>query len=713
MKKLLTILALALALCLLCSAALAAEIELTGTEYQNATQAVKTAGFPATLNVDYTVGGVKKSVSFTRQNDPATVDCGKTAEITYTGTNPFDTTATLVFHVSYTQFHKGTQTMYKQLFATCTDASTEYMVCNTCGEKYELHATAATGHSWAQTAPAYDQKITTAPTCYSTGIWERECNHINPNTGAKCGAIQSGHEQIVDKVAHEFINIATVEPNCKKEGTFYVGCKYCRKSWAEINKTGATYFWQGDMSDWDEKPATVDPNGHDWDGWIGASEATCTAAGTRVRVCKICGEEDKKVDPNKPMKTASYVMTSKYVINCKKVELTFTCQNCKNNANHPAIKVTTEDKATPVMATVTVKDDKDGKVYTTEEKWALVGMDPNVLCEVAAHEYVLTDEYKIGTVKPTCTEKGFTAYKCKFDTTKYTYNASTNTITPAEVHPWKHVDEVAAKGHDYEAKADGGWILKYKPGDGDNEYYVYYRTCGVCGNTENRASKNITPELCEGHKWIIDEENTKAATCTEAGKTAYICEYCLLSKGAAEEVPALGHDWDVTVKKAATCKEEGIVNRICKRCNLAETNVKVEKLAHVPGEPEVTPATTEKEGSKVVKCTLCGEVLSTEVLPKELGETEFTAEVKFGEMTLTGKADQKEGTKEAKAVYARVTYFMADGTYVVVSVPVEADGTFESMNSGNVIHVSVQIVDSAKVRPGEFNRFGGAEFDVK
>ena len=35
------------------------------------------------------------------------------------------------------------------------------------------------------------------------------------------------------------------------------------------------------------------------------------------------------------------------------------------------------------------------------------------------------------------------------------------------------------------------------------------------------------------------------------------------------------------------------------------------------------------------------------------------------------------------------------------------------MNSGNVVHISIQYTDSAKVKPGEFTRYGGQEFDVE
>ena len=90
-----------------------------------------------------------------------------------------------------------------------------------------------------------------------------------------------------------------------------------------------------------------------------------------------------------------------------------------------------------------------------------------------------------------------------------------------------------------------------------------------------------------------------------------------------------------------------------------------------------------------------------------------TAEFNTEELLLTGSVAHKEGTAEAPRLFARITYFMSDGSYTVVPAPVSEDGSFESMFSGNVVHISVQVTNAAKIVPGTYTRFGGYEFDVK
>jgi hypothetical protein len=180
------------------------------------------------------------------------------------------------------------------------------------------------------------------------------------------------------------------------------------------------------------------------------------------------------------------------------------------------------------------------------------------------------------------------------------------------------------------------------------------------------------------------------AKCIEGDYKVAHCQLCETGTKKVYVSEAPGHDWTEWQQIAApgaSGNTDGLWNRTCRVCGKAESYT----------------------GTKLPTA-----IDPTDV-PVELDPTEYTTTFDFDktEMTLSGKATLKEGTEEAESVYARVTYFMADGTYIVVPVPVEADGTYESMNSGNVVHVSVQIVDSAKVRPGEFNRFGGSEKDVK
>ena len=92
---------------------------------------------------------------------------------------------------------------------------------------------------------------------------------------------------------------------------------------------------------------------------------------------------------------------------------------------------------------------------------------------------------------------------------------------------------------------------------------------------------------------------------------------------------------------------------------------------------------------------------------------QYTVEAVFDkeEMILSGTVTHIEGTEELEKLFARITYFYADGTRIVVSASV-TDGMFESMTTGDVVYVNVQIVDTFRVKPGEYKVFGITELDV-
>ena len=75
----------------------------------------------------------------------------------------------------------------------------------------------------------------------------------------------------------------------------------------------------------------------------------------------------------------------------------------------------------------------------------------------------------------------------------------------------------------------------------------------------------------------------------------------------------------------ATCTSK----KICKYCQLGED----EPLGHTPGEPEVTEGDCLHDSVSTVKCTTCGETLSSEVVAKATGH-EFSV-VQVGENTCT------------------------------------------------------------------------------
>ncbi len=135
--------------------------------------------------------------------------------------------------------------------------------------------------------------------------------------------------------------------------------------------------------------------------------------------------------------------------------------------------------------------------------------------------------------------------------------------------------------------------------------------CTECGEEMSRTHKTIP---ATGHKFV---DTVVAPTCTAQGYTLHKCSVC------GEETKdtytdALGHKYgEWVIDKPATEDAAGSKHRDCIRGDDTQTAV-IPQLTHVhtPAaavkENEV-PATCEAEGSydEVVRCTKCGEVIST------------------------------------------------------------------------------------------------------
>lgn len=147
--------------------------------------------------------------------------------------------------------------------------------------------------------------------------------------------------------------------------------------------------------------------------------------------------------------------------------------------------------------------------------------------------------------------------------------------------------------------------------------------CGATIYTETIGAK--------GHDW---EWKEVAATCTTAGSRGYMCRNCGTTRDTVT-IPATGH----TAGAEATCTEPqkcvtcGTVlvaakghtpgaaatcttPQVCTVCGEVIVNAK----GHTEGAPvvEVEP-TKSKEGSQVIKCTVCGEIIRREAIPKLKG----------------------------------------------------------------------------------------------
>ena len=134
------------------------------------------------------------------------------------------------------------------------------------------------------------------------------------------------------------------------------------------------------------------------------------------------------------------------------------------------------------------------------------------------------------------------------------------------------------------------------PGNSDHLYPEGTTRDSIISDLEKWLQTRISTldRTLYGHIHIIELENAKAATCTEAGYTGdEVCTACNTVVKQGEAIAALGHKTELRNEKAATCTEAGYTgDEVCTVCNaVVKQGSYTEKLPH-----------TYKDGV----CTACG-----------------------------------------------------------------------------------------------------------
>jgi hypothetical protein len=513
------------------------------------------------------------------------------------------------------------------------------------------------------------------PTCGEEGVAKTFCT--------KCGQWIDGTEHPIEKIkTHQYEDAPVEMPTCLQlaDPTYqyrvYWNCKFCGANYEETELgskkiehviTKTDFFNRFALTGW--------YTGHVWSDWADVltkeGKANCIQGQQQERYCSVCKSVDKRTKPG------SYPLEPDWVIDTKKLSETLTCATDKSKVfficQRCAGKVAGHGST---AATFLVKDNM---TYACSPK-----LSDNTFVSVPMnHEYKLTSTYlhKLANgdtwIKgATCTTGSYKEYYCVHDTAK----------VGDPTHATYHVEVAPANGHSF-----GDWTLQ------SAEHWI--RKCKNCSKYENHFGKLPPAENCTTHTPVEDVENSKAATCTEKGLTAYKCSVC----GTAlegKEIPALGHDWDETIKKAATCKEEGLINRICKRCNLAEANVKVEKLPHTWDEGKITKeATKEADGEKTFTCTVCGETKTEAVKWEPAKDPKYTMTASYNGTAVTGKLVHDDSTVEAAAKFVRVTFYVEGNYYMATMAEVEADGTFSVDGVGPIVYITAVATGNSSVNP--------------
>lgn len=397
-------------------------------------------------------------------------------------------------------------------------------------------------------------------------------------------------------------SIVTNPATCEKDGSEIKTCTVCSNQVTTILKAP----------------------GHAWSDWSTDGVACGEAGAVKYRTCDRCGERQEE-----KLETAEHSYVLEKLVKAPTCEedglAVYRCENC-GASKDVVVKKTAENHAWAVKEIITNPTcAAEGKAIY---ECSICGESKeDTVAPTGEHSYV-----DIAAKDPTCTEEGNTAGRiCSVCGTPDPENTSkpiaalghtevvTGTVDPTctekglrnmacSVCKAEWTEEIDALGHTYD---DENPTSSIEPTCTTFGYKFY--GCTVCG--EIAETEKIDPT---GHKWVLDESTSVAATCTENGKSVYTCSNGDCQATKEETVLATGHRIETIVVKA-TCAEGGYSYDSCTICgqkigeNYNETPV--DPANHKFAEPvSSTSPTCTTPGVELTYCTNCNEY-SSKTLP--------------------------------------------------------------------------------------------------
>ena len=435
--------------------------------------------------------------------------------------------------------------------ATCTKGGYTMYFCVRCHDQYKENETEATGHKYSETV--------TAATCTKAG-----------NVVHTCDVCKYTYKTRVPALGHSYVEVENIPPTCTANGYVKYECSACKHSYQDV----------------------VNKLAHEMVSEI--ISATCESNGYTLHKCANCeyNYRDTYVAPL----GHTYVADGwKWTQTYTSASLTFVCANDSTHMEFVTATITVETvlsdctdlyKKCTYTATVTFEGQTYTDVKVTEEgtldhvfgdEWKYDDKEHWHECACGAKEDIASHTYENETVtKPnTCTENGESTAYCSCGATSVTV--------------------LEATGHDFvESGREEPTCAK--------EGYVEYK-CQNCGEIKREALAK--PDH-------VYTSNVVAPTCTEKGYTEYTCS-CGDSYRDSE-TDATGHNY-TSVVTAPTCVDKGYTTYTC-ACGDTYVDDEVDALGHIESDWIIDrEETSTEEGSKHTECTVCGEVLKTEVIP--------------------------------------------------------------------------------------------------
>ncbi len=225
--------------------------------------------------------------------------------------------------------------------------------------------------------------------------------------------------------------------------------------------------------------------------------------------------------------------------------------------------------------------------------------------------------------KATCTEDGYTAYRCacgeayRDDYVEYTGHEWSEWITvkKATIFSKGTAERSCEKCGSKESKKIPKEILGHT-----HSYAVTVTkeaTCSAKGEmTFTCSCGNSYVESIEKLDHVRASE-LHSPTCTEEGYTLHNCPVCGYSY-KDKRVPALGHKF-VFEKDTATCVADGVVSEFCRVCG--DTKTSVSKAYGHKVKQETAEASCIFDGYVREKCETCNDIVSETRIPSLGGHT--------------------------------------------------------------------------------------------
>ena len=467
---------------------------------------------------------------------------------------------------------------------TCTEDGYTSYTCSRCGDTYTDTPVSSTGHT-----PVTDAAV--EPDCENTGLTEG--SHCDV-----CGETLVAQE-VVPANGHTPVKDAAVEPDCENTGlTEGSHCDVC----------GKTLVAQ----------EVVPANGHE--AVIDSAVApTCTETGlTEGKHCGTCGEilVAQEVVPAKGH-------TAGADADCTDAQVCTVCGTTLEAALGHDYKGTVTEATCTEDGYTTYVCSRCGDTYTgdvVESKGHSLGEDADCTnaqtCTVCGTtlEAALGHDHKATVTDPTCTEDGFTTYKCTRCGDTYT------------------ADVVPAKGHT--AVKDAA----VEP-DCVNTGLTEGSHCLVCGTTI--VAQTVVP--AKGHTAVKDA--AVEPDCVNTGLTeGSHCSVCGTTLVAQTVVPAKGHTAVTDAAVEPDCVNTGLTEG--SHCSVCGEVIVKQNVIPANGHTAVIDKAVEPdcintgltEGSH---CGICGTTLVTQTVVPAKGHTSVIIPAVDATCTETGLTEGK------------------------------------------------------------------------